>query len=223
MSEVKYRITLWLDGQKVAEEEVMGHTPRSAFAGTSIAKDHPEVYQGWQYRDSPDGSAGFTDPTNITNFCDVQPDFSDDPDYRRAGESTTPAPRPTSLLAIDVGFDPRATGDLVRLDDWRRGVRYHPDPDSCMGQAECHAQDVETMAETLAKAGYSVVIALTANGRDVQCTPQERAPTGDRPGYDWTGPAWAVQAKHDNYWCVGPSLLAALDRAGWKPDELTEV
>jgi hypothetical protein len=79
------------------------------------------------------------------------------------------------------------------------------------------------MAETLAKAGYSVVIALTASGRDVQCTPQDCAPSGDWPTYEWQGPAWAVQAKRDNHWCVGPSLDAAVSRAGWRDSELREL
>jgi len=128
-----------------------------------------------------------------------------------------------SLLSIDVGFDVRATGHLVRLAGWRAGVKYHPEPGSCMDTAECRTACIETMAETLAKAGYSVVVATTANGRDVQCTPQELAPAGDRPGYEWSGPAWAIQAKNDNYWCLGPSLFAVLSRSGWRDSELAEL
>ena len=128
-----------------------------------------------------------------------------------------------SLLAIDIGFDPRAHDMLVRLTNWRDGVKYHPDRDSCMVTATFHSPDMETIAETLAKAGYSIVIAQTANGRDVQCTPQSAAPAADKPGYDWTGPAWAVQAKNDNYWCVGPSLAAVLTRSGWGADEIRTI
>jgi hypothetical protein len=221
MAETKYRVVLWLQGEKVEEVTVSAATPKSAVLRSAIAKHHPEIYRTWRYADSPDGSAGFVDPADVASFVDVQPDFRDDPDY--ATIEAVPTPGPTSLLAIDVGFDPRATRTLIRLDNWRHGVRYHPEPESCMGQAECHARDVETMAETLAKAGYSVAIVQTPNGRDVQCTPQDRAPAGDRPDYDWTGPAWAVQARTDNYWCIGPSLLAAIDRAGWRPDELTDL
>lgn len=128
-----------------------------------------------------------------------------------------------SLLAIDIGFDVRATDMLVRLEHWRDGVTYHPDPGSCMGKAEIRSACIETVAETLAKAGYSVIVAKTATGREVQCTTQELAPVGDRPGYEWTGPAWAIQAKNDNYWCVGPSLLAVLQRSGWRDSELTPL
>lgn len=125
-----------------------------------------------------------------------------------------------SLLSIDIGFDLRAKNTLVRLVNWRHGVKYHPKPGSCIGEAMCRSACLETVAETLARAGYSVIVATTANGRDVQCTPQEQAPAGDRPGYGWTGPAWAVQARNDNYWCVGPSLTAVLQRSGWRDSEV---
>jgi hypothetical protein len=128
-----------------------------------------------------------------------------------------------SLLSIDVGFDPRAQRMLLRLAKWRDGVRYHPRPNSCMQTAECRTQCIETMAETLAKAGYSIIIASTASGRDVQCTPQHCAPHGERPTYEWQGPAWAVQAKNDNWWCVGPSLTSVLMRSGWRDSELREL
>ena len=158
-------------------------------------------------------------PFDVATYFSIEPDFSSDPDYARPDSPEAS----TSLLSIDVGFDLRVTHRLIRLTRWRHGVRYHPEPGSCLETAECHAQDVEAMAETLAKAGYSVVIAQTANGRDVQCTPQELAPDGDRPGYEWTGPAWAVQAKTDNSWRVGPSLLAVLSRSDWEPDDVTEL
>lgn len=123
-----------------------------------------------------------------------------------------------SIQAIDVGFDPRLAGGgmLVAIAD--RHVRY--DRPGTRGASAEVVGDVEMVAETLARAGYSVVVARTANGRDVQCTPPEMAPVGDRPGYEWRGPVWAIQARNDNYWCLGPSLMAAAERAGWRPDEL---
>jgi len=128
-----------------------------------------------------------------------------------------------SLLSIDVGFDARATGHLVRLADWRDGVRYHPEPGSCLGEAECRATTMEEMAEPLARAGYSVVIVQTANGRDVQCTPRDKAPCGDVAKGQWNGPAWAVQARNDNYWCVRPTLAKALKAAGWTPGQVRSL
>lgn len=128
----------------------------------------------------------------------------------------------TSLLAIDVGFDPRVHDMLVNMTYWRTGVQYHPGP-GCVGKAELRSPCLETMAETLAKAGYSVVVAHTANGRDVRCYPAGKAPNGDRPNYEWSGPVWAVQAKNDNYWCLGPSLTVALTRAGWRDSEVTPL
>lgn len=127
-----------------------------------------------------------------------------------------------SLLSIDVGFDVRATGHLVRLADWQDGVRYHPEPDSCLGAAECCATTMEEMAETLVRAGYSIVIAQTPNGREVQCTPREHAPPGDADG-EWDGPAWAVQARNDNYWCVRPTMEEAMKAAGWTPEQASVI
>ena len=119
-----------------------------------------------------------------------------------------------SLLPLDVGFDLREQQQIVRLAR-ASSVRYLDE-----GQERVVTGCPETIAETLARAGYSVVVATTRNGRDVQCSRQEAAPAGEQPGHEWQGPAWAVQAKVDNYWCVAPSLAAALDRAGWKPSEI---
>ena len=70
-------------------------------------------------------------------------------------------------------------------------------------------------AEELARAGYSVVAFLTANGRDVQCHPHDQAPSGNGPTFTWKGNTWSVQARNDNYWVNGPSLVSAITRAGW--------
>jgi hypothetical protein len=125
--------------------------------------------------------------------------------------------QPISLLARDVGFDPRTTGHLVRIE--YIPVKYMDGAKPTVTTT----RDVEALAEELARAGYSVVVARTANGRDVQCSPQDAAPAGDWPQYTWTGPAWAVQARNDNYWVVGPSLTAVLTSSGWRDSEITAL
>jgi hypothetical protein len=125
--------------------------------------------------------------------------------------------QPISLLARDVGFDPRTTGHLVRIE--YIPVRYMDGAKPTVTTT----RDVEAIGEELARAGYSVVVAATTNGRDIQCTPQTEAPAGDWPKRKWTGPAWAVQARGDNYWCVGPSLTAVLTSSGWKNGEITAL
>lgn len=122
-----------------------------------------------------------------------------------------------SLRPIDVGFDPRVHGMLCRVT--ARTVDYL----DAENRPQTVTGDEQLVAETLARAGYCVVVAETANGRDVQCTPAEHAPAGERPGYEWRGPVWAVQAKSDNYWCMGPSLHSAADRAGWTDGELRSL
>ena len=77
----QYRIELWTSGRKVSTVESEGPTPKVAFARSAIAKDHPERYAGWKYIDNADGSARYIDPANVTNFVDLLPDFSGDPDY----------------------------------------------------------------------------------------------------------------------------------------------
>lgn len=109
---------------------------------------------------------------------------------------------------------------VVLPEGWQDGLAYHPDPKSCSETATIRSSDVEQVADTLARAGYCVLVARTITGRDVQCTPQEHAPSGDWPTFTWHGPAWSVQKKNDNYWCVGPTLLSALSRAGWRDSEL---
>lgn len=133
---------------------------------------------------------------------------------------TALAPIPSiSLLSLDVGVDLRATNRLVRLAlplSGRCIVHHHP-AGTCMGHATTTGTLAE-VAEALALAGYSVVPCLTANGRDVQCTPADRPPAGD--GELAGSIAWAVQARRDNYWCRGDTLQAALTRAGWTQADL---
>jgi len=119
-----------------------------------------------------------------------------------------------SLLPLDVGFDLRVTKHSVRLSTLP--LRYLDQG----GRQQVTSPDPESAADVLARAGYSVVAFLTANGRDVQCTPANDAPPGATvdvdpdatPGFTWTGPVWSVQARQDNYWCNGPSLVSALER-----------
>jgi hypothetical protein len=127
-----------------------------------------------------------------------------------------------SLLSIDVGFDCRLHG-LVRLPLPLKGqheVAHHPGGD-CIGTLYARGL-IQDIAETLARSGYSVVPFRTANGRDVQCTPPEKAPPGDGDMLYEGAPVWAVQAKNDNYWCRGSTYYAALERAGWTERELIE-
>jgi hypothetical protein len=123
-----------------------------------------------------------------------------------------------SLLAIDIGFDPRLHG-LVRLALPLRGVHtvQHHSAGTCAITTVSTGTLVD-VAESLARAGYGVVVCCTANGRDVQVTPRDAAPTGDGDLYGDI--CWAVQARRDNYWCRGASLNAALDRAGWTEADL---
>src|SRR5271157_556322 len=119
-----------------------------------------------------------------------------------------------SLLPLDVGFDLRVTKHSVRLSTLPLRYLDHG------GRQQVTSPDPESAADVLARAGYSVVAFLTANGRDVQCTPANDAPPGATvdvdpdatPGFTWTGPVWSVQARQDNYWCNGPSLVSAPER-----------
>lgn len=127
-----------------------------------------------------------------------------------------------SLLSIDVGFDCRLNG-LVRLPLPLKGqheVAHHP-AGNCIGTLYARGL-IQDIAETLARSGYSVVPFCTANGRDVQCTPREKAPPGDGDMLYEGAPVWAVQAKNDSYWCRGSTYYAALERAGWTERELIE-
>jgi len=127
-----------------------------------------------------------------------------------------------SLCSIDVGFDLRLHQTLARINQLPLDYEAGTGPDAERRTITAGA-GVEAIGEALARAGYGVVVAQTANGREIQCTPPAWAPAGDCADHEWTGPVWAVQAKHDNYWCLGPSMLAALDRAGWRPDECREL
>jgi hypothetical protein len=120
-----------------------------------------------------------------------------------------------SLLPLDVGFNPKMTKHLVRLGSL--DVTYEDDTGSRAHVSGC----LETVAETLARAGYGIVAARTPTGRDVQCTPTSEAPAGE--GFCGSGITWAVQARNDTIWCRGASILAAIERAGWRPDEITPL
>lgn len=114
-----------------------------------------------------------------------------------------------SLLPIDVGFDVRIQHMLVRLNEFP--LRYMVGTGE-RSEERITSSDPESVAEELARAGYSVVAFETSTGRDVQCTLQADAPVGATadvdpdatPGFTWTGNVWAVQARNDNYWCVVP-------------------
>ncbi|MDI9430101.1 MAG: hypothetical protein QM570_00085 [Planctomycetota bacterium] len=132
--------------------------------------------------------------------------FEDDPPWERSNAETV------SLLPIDVGFDLKATKHLVRLSGL--DVTYEDGAGRRAHVCGC----IETVAETLAQAGYHVVAAQTPAGRNIQCTPTADAPAGD--GFCGSSFTWAVQARRDNYWCRGASILAAIERAGFRPDEI---
>jgi hypothetical protein len=132
--------------------------------------------------------------------------FDDDPPWEKTNAT------PVSLLPIDVGFDLKATKHLVRLSGL--DVTY----EGAAGQRAHVSGCIETVAEVLAQAGYCIVAAQTPTGRDIQCTPTGHAPAGD--GFCGSSVTWAVQARNDNYWCRGASILAAIERAGWRPDEI---
>lgn len=128
-----------------------------------------------------------------------------------------------SLLSIDVGFDCRLHGGLVRLPlplKGRHEVAHHPAGD-CVSTRYSRGL-IQDIAEKLARNGYSVVPFRTANGRDVQCTSPEKAPPGDGDMLYEGAPVWAVQSKNDNYWCRGATYYAALERAGWTEREIIE-
>lgn len=115
-----------------------------------------------------------------------------------------------SLLPLDVGFDLRVTGALIRMSDLRLRLRYRDEDGT---DRVTSGATPEAVSEELARAGYCVAAYRTPNGRDIQCTPAARAPVG---AGDVAGPiAWAVQARLDNYWCRADSLAEALDRSGW--------
>jgi len=138
--------------------------------------------------------------------------FEDDPPWESAQGGNS---EPVSLLPLDVGFDLKVTKHLVRLSGL--DVTYEDGAGRRAHVSGC----LESVAETLAQAGYCIVAAQTPTGRDVQCTPTADAPSGE--GFCGSGITWAVQARNDNYWCRGPSILAAVDRAGWRPDEITPL
>jgi len=126
-----------------------------------------------------------------------------------------------SLTCVDIGFDCRLHG-LVRLPLPLQGVHsvaHHPTSNTV---DVIHATGtLVAVAEQLARNGYSVVPCLTNTGRDVQCTPSNNAPAGNGDLlYRDPAVVWAVQAKHDNYWCRGATLRAALGRAGWTEQDL---
>lgn len=128
-----------------------------------------------------------------------------------------------SLLSIDCGFDPRVHGMLCHLNsDWREGVKFHPNPNSCLEEEEVipGGAGIETVAETLSKAGYAIIAAHTSNGREIRCLPPGHEPIHNGPGFEWVGPIWCVQARNDNYWIGGPTLASVIDRAGWSPNEI---
>jgi hypothetical protein len=123
-----------------------------------------------------------------------------------------------SLLPIDVGFDLRLhdmTTEIVY--DGREYVFAGDDDEPQTIRAEW--ANVDTVAETLARAGYAVRVATTDAGQRLECHPQDKAPAGELPSYTWTGPMWAAQTR-DGSWCLGPTLDAAIRRAGIRPDEL---
>lgn len=124
-----------------------------------------------------------------------------------------------SLLSIDIGFDLRAHDIPVRL------VQEHPleicYSNNVTGEMDVIRGNIEEVAETLAKNGYKVITHITIDtGREIQCTSQDRSPCGDYPDYEWDGPAWAIQRKNDNYWCVAPSLIDVLQRANYKSEDI---
>jgi len=92
----------------------------------------------------------------------------------------------TSLLPIDVGFDLKIHNMLVHIQSLP--VKYL---DKNGVERISHIEAISAGIE-LANAGYSVVIGETPEGRDIQVTPKEKAPIGSKPGYDWTGPTWAM-------------------------------
>jgi len=124
---------------------------------------------------------------------------------------------PLSLKPLDVGWDPRTVGTLIRLARAPGQPVDFLDADGNERSVNGHPQMV---AETLARCGYSLVVGLTSNGRDVQCTPRSRAPVGDLPDHEWDGPAWAVQHRNDNFWIIRPTLADALVAARWKLSEI---
>jgi hypothetical protein len=126
-----------------------------------------------------------------------------------------------SLTALDVGFDVRTHG-LTRLPFPLRGIHSvcHHSKGTTRGKV-LSTGTLTDLAESLARAGYSVVPCLTANGRDVQCTPAEDAPVGNGDLFGTI--CWAVQARDDNYWCRGATLHAALGRGDWTETDLRPV
>ncbi len=117
-----------------------------------------------------------------------------------------------SLLPLDVGFDLRVTKTLVRLTGLC--VAYlNPAGKKCRTTG-C----IETVVEELAAAGYHVVVAQTPTGQDVQCTPTSSAPIGD--GFHGENVTWSVRDRTDTYWCTGASILQAIQRAEWTPDQI---
>ena len=123
-----------------------------------------------------------------------------------------------SLTCLDVGFDPRVSADRIVLALPLRGVHtvaYHP-----RGQKSAVRDAVGTLvsvAEELARAGYSLVVCQTANGRNVECRPST---SGMRTADVLSDIVWSVQAKNDNVWMNGMTLESALEHAGWTEHDL---
>ncbi len=114
--------------------------------------------------------------------------------------------QPASFLPLDVGFDGRLHDQLYWLTHlpvrYLEGMGPHAFP-------RVTSDDRATAATELATAGYSVVVYLTPNGRQVRCDPVHGAPQ------------WSVQPPQDNYWLKGATLDEVLDQAGWSRNELT--
>ncbi len=116
-----------------------------------------------------------------------------------------------SVTPLDAGFDVRALSTMVRLGGGLNEalrVKYLDAED----RERFALGPRESVAEELARAGYSVAAFLTPDGRDVRVTPTDLAPPGD--GFTGRLFTWAVQPARDNYWCRGASLLAAVERSG---------
>lgn len=118
----------------------------------------------------------------------------------------------TSLLAIDLGWDPRQLGIAVRLPLHLSGPCSveHDGPRDAPARTMVRG-DMETVAAALAAVGYVVVPCETTCGRDVRV----RLADGRV--------VWDVQPPGDNYWVSAATLDDLLRKSGWSRADLRPI
>jgi len=113
-----------------------------------------------------------------------------------------------SLLPVDIGFDLRDTGHMIRIYEGfgytfldRSNKKTFVDPNVGL---------VET-AEILARNRYTVVLFSTPTGGEVFLTPDESSDKDIR---------WYVRLRYDDGWWRGDTMEEALSKSGWTADDI---